>query len=89
MISLSRSEPNLSAYLSIRESPFPVEILSILLYMLSLELLEMEGSLDFLLFHTDLKSEDSSVTKILQVMKGSLPHLVGLRLKIALVRSQT
>ena len=63
MISLSRSEPNLSAYLSIRESPFPVEILSILLYMLSLELLEMEGSLDFLLFHTDLKSEDSSVNE--------------------------
>jgi len=31
MISLSRSEPNLSEYLSIRESPFPVDILSILL----------------------------------------------------------
>ena len=31
--------------------------------MLSLESLEMEGSLDFLLFHTDLKSEDSSVNE--------------------------
>ena len=31
--------------------------------MLSLELLEMEGSLDFLLFHTVLKSEDSSVNE--------------------------
>ena len=31
--------------------------------MLSLELLEMEGSLDFLLFHTDLKSEESSVVE--------------------------
>jgi len=63
MISLSRSEPNLSEYLSIRDSPFPVEILSILSYILSLEPLEIEGSLDFLLFQTDLKSVDSGISE--------------------------
>ena len=57
LLSLSRSEPNLSEYLSIRLSPFPEDILFILLYMLSLDVSDSEGFDLFLFSQTDLKSE--------------------------------